>query len=119
MREPSAWASRPDLEAIAPSHFSRDQAYHRVATFYHQLEQADIASAWESLELPALFMHGGLDWLSTAEDSRALVELVGPSAELADLPGIDHQMSDAPEGAPLRLAPKVRDTLLRWLASDG
>jgi pimeloyl-ACP methyl ester carboxylesterase len=109
------FATRPDLAAIAPSHFSDDQAYHRVATFYHQLQCSDLASAWRELRAPVLFMCGGRDWMCTPEDSASLAELVGPRAEVVSLPGIDHQMSDAPDGAPLRLAASLRDTLLGWL----
>jgi pimeloyl-ACP methyl ester carboxylesterase len=107
-------AERPDLVSVAPAHFTGDQAYGRVARFYHQLERADVAAAWRGLEVPALFVHGERDIICTAEDSRALAGLVGSRARVAELAGVDHQMSDAPDGAE-RLAPALADTLITWL----
>lgn len=113
------FAKRPDLAAIAPSHFSEDQAYHRIATFYHQLEREDLASAWRAVHLPVLFMYGERDWMCTAEDSASLAAIVGAKAEVSAVRGADHQMSDGPDGAPPRLAEPLCDTLLGWLQRDG
>jgi len=109
--------ARPDLAAIAPAHFTRDQAYGRIVRFYHQLERADVAAAWRSLDVPALFVHGGRDIICTAEDSQRLAELVGSRATCVELPGVDHQMSDAPDGAE-RLAPALADTLVTWFQEN-
>jgi hypothetical protein len=66
-----------------------------------------------------LFMYGERDWMCTAEDSASLAAIVGLKAEVAAVPGADHQMSDAPDGAPPRLAEPLRDTLLEWLQRAG
>lgn len=113
------FAERPDLAKIAPSHFSGDQAYHRIARFYHELEGVDLESAWKALHVPALFLHGSRDWISTAEDSHRLARLVGPSARAETLPGVDHQMSDSPEGAPPRLAPSLAGALVDWFVGNA
>jgi pimeloyl-ACP methyl ester carboxylesterase len=110
-------AGRPDLAAVAPAHFTGDQAYGRIVRFYHQLERVDIASAWRGLGVPALFVHGERDIICTAGDSRALAELVGSQATFVELPGVDHQMSDAPDGAE-RLAPALGYTLVRWFQEN-
>jgi pimeloyl-ACP methyl ester carboxylesterase len=107
------FAKRPDLVSIAPSHFTGDQAYGRIVRFYHQLELAPIASAWRDLDVPALFVHGGRDRISTADDSRELAVLVGSKATFVELPGVDHHLSDGPEGSE-RLAPALPDTLVAW-----
>ena len=113
------FSKRPDLAAIAPSHFSEDQAYHRIVTFYHQLEREDLASAWRAVSAPVLFMHGKRDWMCTREDSEALAAIVGRGAEVVAVPGTDHQMSDAPDGAPPRLSGLLGDALLGWLQRAG
>jgi pimeloyl-ACP methyl ester carboxylesterase len=113
------FAKRPDLAAIAPSHFSEDQAYHRIVTFYHQLEREDLAAAWRAFHAPVLFMHGERDWMCTAEDSASLAAIVGAKAQVSAIPGADHQMSDGPDGAPPRLSGPLSDTLLRWLHRGG
>lgn len=107
------FAMRPDLASVAPAHFTGDQAYGRDVRFYHQLERAPIEAAWRDLDVPALFIHGGRDRISTADDSRALAALVGSKATFVELPGVDHHMSDGPEGRE-RLAPALRDTLMGW-----
>jgi pimeloyl-ACP methyl ester carboxylesterase len=114
-REPgSVLEERPDLAAVAPAHFMGDQAYGRIARFYHQLERVDLKRSWSELDVPALFVHGDRDHICTADDSRRLADLVGKKAEFVELPGVDHQMSDAPDGADLRLAPALGGRLVAW-----
>lgn len=113
------FAERADLAAIAPEHFRGDQAYHRIVTFYHQLEERDLLGAWSALGAPVLAIHGERDWISTLDDSRELVAHVGESAEIAELPGVDHHLSDAPDGHPARLAGALRDTVVEWLRRHG
>lgn len=110
-------SERPDLDAIAPDHFDGDQAYGRVVRFYHQLERAEIAAAWRALDVPALFVHGERDIICTADDSRSLAALVGDGATVVELPGVDHQMSDAPSSAE-RLAPALAHTLVTWFREN-
>jgi len=117
-QEPEAvLAERPDLAAVAPAHFTGDQAYGRIARFYHQLERADVAAAWRNLDVPALLVHGERDIICTADDSRTIAVFVGSRAAFVELPAVDHQMSDAPDGAE-RLAPALRDTLVAWFREN-
>jgi alpha-beta hydrolase superfamily lysophospholipase len=109
------YAARPDLQRIAPSHFSADQAYHRVARFYHQLERQELVRAWGRVACPVLALHGELDYISTLDDARAIANAAGESARAMALPGADHQMSDG--GERLRLANGVRTATLEWLKS--
>lgn len=107
--------ARPDLERVAPPHMMGDQAYHRIATFYHQLEREDLWGAWAAVRCPVLAIHGERDWISTAEDSRAIASAVGGHGEHLELPGVDHQLSDAAANQRARLAPALRDAVLAWL----
>jgi pimeloyl-ACP methyl ester carboxylesterase len=106
---------RPELAQAAPPHFTGNHAYHRSVEFYHQLERADLHGAWTRFRSDALFVHGDRDITSTLADSRALAALVGPRAEVQELAGVDHQMSDAASGARPRLAASVRESVLAWL----
>jgi hypothetical protein len=109
------YATRPDLERIAPAHFSADQAYHRVAAFYHQLERQELVRAWGRVACPVLALHGELDYISTWDDSCAIASAAGETARAQALPHADHQMSAG--GARLRLAHAVGTASIEWLRS--
>jgi pimeloyl-ACP methyl ester carboxylesterase len=111
----AVFAERPELAEGAPAHFAGDQAYGRIVSFYHQLERAPVEEAYRSLAVPALFVHGARDWICTAADSTALASYVGASANVLQIAGADHHMSDAPSGGPTRLCPAVRDAILDWV----
>jgi pimeloyl-ACP methyl ester carboxylesterase len=106
---------RSDLARIAPKHFAGDQAYHRLVTFYRQLEAYNLFAAWRAWQGPTLLMHGALDFISTREDSRALAETLGPRARTLEFSGVDHQMSDAQSRQPPKLADTVSSALVAWL----
>ena len=111
----AVFAERPDLAAGAPSHFTGDQAYGRIVGFYHQLERAPVEDAYRRLGAPALFVHGGRDWITSAADSEALAGHVGAGATVMEIPSADHFMSDASDGAPPHLCPDVRDAVVDWI----
>ena len=110
------FAARPDLAAVAPDHFSGDEAYKRVVRFYHQLEAVDITASWRRYRGPVLALHGSADYVATAQDAERIAAWVGARARHRELPGVDHQMSDALRGAPLRLASAMREVVLEWVA---
>ena len=109
------FAQRPDLAAIAPSHFHHDQAYQRVVSFYHQLQARDIAASWQRYAGPTLALHGGGDYVTSRQDAAQIVEWVGEAAQLRELPGVDHHMSDAAADKPPRLASALRAAVLDWV----
>jgi pimeloyl-ACP methyl ester carboxylesterase len=106
--------ARPELARVAPDRFAADEAYRRVASYYHELERRDLGEAWQRVRAPVLALHGTRDWICAAEDARHVAELA-PAGEYAELTGVDHQMSEAPEGEPLRLASTVTDAVVGWL----
>jgi pimeloyl-ACP methyl ester carboxylesterase len=108
------FAARPDLACAAPTHFAADQAYQRVVRFYHQLERADLHGAWSRTGCDLLAIHGGDDWITTLDDSRALAEAAGARAATLELEAIDHQLS--PPGSPRpKLAPALAKAIVDWL----
>jgi pimeloyl-ACP methyl ester carboxylesterase len=54
---------RPDLASIAPDRFAGDEAYRRLASYYHELERQDLTAAWRSVRAPVLSLHGTGDWI--------------------------------------------------------
>jgi len=108
------FAERPELRAVAPAHFTGDQAYERVVTFYHQLERADLSGAWSRAGCDVLAIHGTDDWITTAEDSRAIAAAAGPRAAVLELEGVDHQLSNAGSAKP-RLAPSLATAVVEWI----
>jgi pimeloyl-ACP methyl ester carboxylesterase len=109
-----AYRRRPDLLGVAPERFAGDEAYRRVATFYHELERTDLASAWRAVAAPVLALHGERDWICTAEDARHIAGLAR-DATFMQVAGVDHQLSDAPEGEPLHFASTLGDVLVEWI----
>lgn len=44
--------------------------YGRPAAFYQQLQQLNLAEAWQSVDAPVLAVHGEYDWIMSAGDYR-------------------------------------------------
>lgn len=108
------FASRPDLASAAPAHFVGDQAYQRVVRFYHQLERADLRGAWSRAGCDVLAIHGGDDWITTLDDSRAIAEAAGERAATLELDAIDHQLSPPGSTRP-KLARALTTAIVDWL----
>lgn len=52
-----------------------DHQYGRPSSFYFQLEDLDLLSAWSTLDVPVLAMHGEYDWVMSGEDHRMIANL--------------------------------------------
>ena len=101
------YAALPLLTRFA--HYEGELSYGRTVRFFQQLEAADLRSAWVGVHVPVLALHGSQDWICTAEDARAIVDLVGPRATLHELDGVDHGL--AAEGA----VAKVVAATVAWI----
>jgi pimeloyl-ACP methyl ester carboxylesterase len=108
------FAERAELAELAPTHFAADQAYQRVVRFYHQLERADLRGAWSRVGCDVLAIHGGDDWITTLDDSRAIAEAAGARAATLELEAVDHQLSP-PGSARPQLAPALATAIVDWL----
>jgi len=71
-----------------------DQQYGRPIVYYQQLQDLDLMSAWSTVRVPVLALHGEYDWIMSQSDFELLVELVNRncpgSAELLVLPHTGH-----------------------------
>ena len=74
-----------------------DSQYGRPASFYHQLQDLDLAAAWGSVRVPTLVVWGEYDWIMDREDQEQIVRLVGSRARLLVVPRADHSFSQHPD----------------------
>jgi len=74
-----------------------DSQYGRPASFYHQLQDLDLAAAWSKVRAPTLVVWGEYDWIMDRADQDQIVRLVGPPARLIVVPHADHSFSQHPD----------------------
>ena len=83
---------QPELKAIWYDEPGRQ--YGRPSAYYHQLQQLNLADAWEKVNVPVLAVHGEYDWIMSADDYRLLVNAVNArhpeSATYINWPRVDH-----------------------------
>ena len=115
---------RPELKAIwydEPAH-----QYGRPSAYYHQLQELNLAEAWEKVTAPVLAVHGEYDWVMSADDYRLLVNALNAlhsgSATYMDWPRADHVLFThaTPKQAFARdpdqkYDPKLSENVLTWL----
>jgi pimeloyl-ACP methyl ester carboxylesterase len=82
---------RPHLKGVW--YDEPDSQYGRPASFYHQLQDLDLAAAWSKVRAPTLVVWGEYDWIMDRADQDQIVRLVGPSARLLVVPRADHSLS--------------------------
>ncbi len=90
------FAERPDLKFEAPLMDDTHQ-YGRHARFFHELQERNIAQAWQNLVAPnVLALHGEYDWVSSPEDAELIARIATNAegqGEMQSLPGLDHGMT--------------------------
>ena len=78
----SLWYDRPEHQ------------YGRPAKFYHQLQDLNLAGAWERVDAPVLVLHGEYDWIMSRADHEMIAEIVNKKrpgrATFVELPKTDH-----------------------------
>ncbi len=103
-----------------------ERQYGRPAAYYQQLQQLNLAEAWQAVDAPVLAVHGEYDWIMSAGDYRLLVDAVNArhpgSATYVDWP---HAAHDLLTHASLTKAfgrdpdkkydPRLSDFVLAWL----
>jgi esterase/lipase len=72
--------------------------YGRHAKFFHELQERNIAKAWQDCtDLNVLAMHGEYDWVSSPEDAELIARIASTSpkgrGEMQMLDGLDHGMT--------------------------
>lgn len=117
-------AQHPEFKSIwydQPEH-----QYGRPASFYQQLQQLNLAEAWENVNVPVLAVHGEYDWIMSGDDYRLLVNALNArhprSGEFIEWPHADHllythisEQKAFHRDPDQKYDPKLTDTVLTWL----
>lgn len=119
--------SKPHLAPLwyeGPEH-----QYGRPAAFYHQLQDLNLASAWEKVDAPVLVLHGEYDWIMSRSDHELIAEIVNGrrqgQASFVELAKTDHGFMtfDTLEKAfneegPSKYNTAVTDLVLKFLQAN-
>lgn len=99
--------------------------YGRPAAFYQQLQDTNLAAAWQKVSAPLLSIHGEYDWIMSREDHELIVAWVNRNrpgaARFVSIPKMDHgyRRYASPEAAFRNeggvYATDVSDTIVDWL----
>jgi pimeloyl-ACP methyl ester carboxylesterase len=117
-------AGHPELKEIWYDEPARQ--YGRPAAFYHQLQELNLAEAWQKVNVPVLAVHGEYDWIMSADDYRLLTDALNArkagSAEYVEWSRADHGLyvhSDQQKAfgrdPDQKYDPKLSDYVLKWL----
>ena len=91
-----AWALKPEWKEPNPM-LEAERIATRHVRFFHQLQDINIARAWQDSPSPMLAIHGEYDWVAGREDHEIIVGVANQaregSATLVDLPGLDHGLT--------------------------
>ncbi len=98
--------------------------YGRPVAYYQQLQQFDLAGAWESVKVPVRVLYGSNDWIMSEFDNRMIMDVLDRNGhedhELLIYPGLDHwnTIHEKPEysflGKPGKWDPKVPEIIIGW-----
>ena len=98
--------------------------YGRPAVYYQQVQQQNVAAAWDRIECPSLVIYGEYDWIMSRVDHEWMIKAVNKNhpgnGTLLVIPGMSHNMTihptleDAFNGANGVYAREVSDQILQW-----
>src|SRR5206468_12461678 len=120
-------AQHPEFKVIwydQPEH-----QYGRPAAFYQELQDLNLAEAWERVTAPVLAIHGEYDWVMSSDDSKLMVNALNAkrpgSAEFIEWPRADHLLyTHASEAKAFhhdpeqKYDPQLTERVLAWLSSQ-
>jgi photosystem II stability/assembly factor-like uncharacterized protein/pimeloyl-ACP methyl ester carboxylesterase len=94
------WAAHPELKQPDDPMLEPTRMYSRHMTFYHQLQDLNLADAWAKAGTSVLAIHGEYDWVTTKLDHDMIAELAGSGADRksrsVSLPKSDHAFTVHP-----------------------
>ncbi|MEM8762308.1 MAG: alpha/beta hydrolase [Bacteroidota bacterium] len=115
-------AERPALAAY--NYHDPEHMYGRPMAYYQQLQEFDLAGAWEKVTVPVRILRGTNDWIMSAFDNKMIIEVLARNDhkdhELYEYPGLDHwntiheSPKDSFEGKPGKWDSGTIDLIIGW-----
>ena len=117
-------AQHPEMKEIW--YDEPERQYGRPAAFYQQLQELNLADAWQKVHAPVLAVHGEYDWIMSSDDYKLLVKVLNTrnpgGAQFVEWPRADHDLikhasAEKAFGRDPDKAydPKLSDFVLAWL----
>ena len=87
------WERYPELRSPSPM-VDENHLASRHMSFYHQLQDLNLAQAWSTASGSVLAIHGEYDWVTSWDDHQRIAQIVNEirpgAAEAVSLPKADH-----------------------------
>ena len=119
---------QPQLAEIWPEGKDHAHLYGRPLAFYQQLQNLNLAAAWQRVKVPTYVLRGAFDWIMSHEDSELIAAYVNKNGDLAsfyEIPNTGHtfqhylSLADAFKGKTMPFDPKVIELLTDWLRNKA
>ncbi|WP_435623837.1 alpha/beta fold hydrolase [Flagellimonas sp.] len=101
-----------------------EHMYGRPMAYYQQLQDFDLAGAWEKVKVPVRILRGTNDWIMSSFDNKMIIEVLQRNGHedhiLHEFPGLDHwntiheSAKDSFEGKPGKWDPGTIDLIVSW-----
>ena len=98
--------------------------YGRPVSYYHQLQDFNLAGAWESLKAPVRILRGTNDWIMSSFDNHMIIDVLRRNGHkdhlLYEYPGLDHwntihkTAKDSFDGKAGTWDPGTIDKVIEW-----
>ena len=74
-----------------------EHQYGRPAAFYQQLQELNLAEAWQKVDSPVLVIYGEYDWIMSRSDHEMIADIVNQrhpgKARFVSIPKMDHGLT--------------------------
>ena len=107
------------------NYHSAQHMYGRPVAYYQQLQDFDLAGAWEKIKVPVRIMRGTNDWIMSSFDNKMILNILKKNGHkdhiLYEYPGLDHwnTIHESPknsfEGKPGKWEDNISLILVNWV----
>lgn len=114
-----------EYKALAKYNYhSPEHMYGRPVSYYQQLQNFDLAGAWEKIKVPVRILRGSNDWIMSEFDNKMIVQVLARNGHtdflLHEYPGLDHwntiheSAKNSYDGKPGVWDPGTIDLIIGW-----
>ncbi|MGB5817850.1 MAG: PDZ domain-containing protein [Saonia sp.] len=106
------------------NYHSPEHMYGRPVSYYHQLQDFDLAGEWEKIKIPVRIMRGTNDWIMSSFDNKIILDVLKRNGHqdhvLFEYPGLDHwntihnTAKDSFEGKDGRWEDNISMQIVNW-----